>query len=247
MHRLRLDIAKALLLVTLALPALSGRVEALTYHPLEVGFQWEYYSTLDGYQTMTITGERDILGIVTRVRRQEEQIQVFENFWTDDTEGNLYLHGAVNLTDGFEVAYFPPIQMVDAPLYLGKAWVTENIGLYDLDGTPWDVEIDYPLRVYTEGIVTVPAGDFYAYGVGYDVGPIVIESESGQLFDIFGRRIEETEEDRIDNATEWYSVDVGLVQHTYLADEELGFKLLSYEFPVAISATTWGGLRLLFR
>ncbi len=109
---------------------------AYDYYPLAVGCHWGYDNASGGLHTISITGERIVLGAVTRVRHQLEGDQEYENYWTKDTAGNLFIHGAYDY-DGFEISYLPPIAMVMAPLYVTKTWVTENICLYDLDGTPW--------------------------------------------------------------------------------------------------------------
>jgi hypothetical protein len=197
--------------------------------------------------SMSIVGDQDILGVTTRVRRQVQQDQVFENFWSEDASGNVYLHGAVNFTYPAEAAYVPPIRMVAPPLFLGKSWVTNDIRVYNLDGTPWDdAPIDYPLRVYTEGTITVPAGDFYSYGVGYDTPFGSLLTSRQGTFDVLGRRVAGSQS-TTDNATEWYSDGVGVVQSCYYTDRQYAFRLLSYGLPtVPTQATTWGRVKALY-
>lgn len=221
-------------------------VHAQTYHPLGEGLQWEYSSTVDGMMLMTMMGDRSVFGTETRIRLQEEETQTYENYWTSDASGNLFLHGAFNY-DGFGLLYDPPIQMVSAPLVLGKTWTTEGIDLYDMDGNPWGSgPIDYPVRVYTEGTVSVPAGDFYAYGVGFDAGAGAGIVSNGNTYDMFGRRVDDTES-RGDNATVWYTEDVGEVIESSIQDESLGFRLVSYDAPVPVLPMSWGVIRSLFR
>jgi hypothetical protein len=137
--------------------------------------------------------------------------------------------------------------MVAAPLFLGKAWVTSGLRCYDLDGTPWDDEpIEYALRVYTEGVLAVPAGDFYSYGVGYDIGSgLVLVGRQGN-FDVLGRRVGSSEL-AADNATEWYSDGVGVVQSCDFTDRQYASRLLWYDLPsVSTQPTTWGRLKSMF-
>jgi len=225
-----------------------GRATAQEYHPLTIGSQWEYFSTVSGTELMSIDREEEILGTITRVRRTVDDIQTVENFLTQDSAGSLFLHGARNLTFGVEWAYVPPIRMVDAPLSLDKAWVTEGVVRYNLDGTPiGDEPMDFPFRVYTEGSVTVPAGEFYAYGVGWDIAPVARIRTSAGDFDFLGRHLG-TRGALSDNATDWYSVGVGLVIHTTLQDEQLGYRLVSYALPpVPTRNETWSGIKALFR
>lgn len=224
----------------------AGSAHAQNYHPLDEGLHWEYSSTADGVMQMTMMGDRTVFGTQTRIRLQEEETQTYENYWTSDASGNLFLHGAYN-SDGFGLLYDPPIQMISAPLFLDKTWTNEEIHIFDLDGNPWGSgPIDYPLRVYTEGIVTVPAGDFYSYGVGFDVGPGARFTMEGNSYDVFGRRVDDTET-REDNATDWYTEDVGETISSNYLDESLGFRLVSYDAPVPVRPMSWGVIRSLFR
>lgn len=235
------------LAIALGAIVLPGVVLAQNYHPLNIGFRWEYYSTAEGHQVMTISGELVVLGTTTRIRYQAEEIQLYENYWTSDAAGNLFLHGARNFTFPMDVAYLPPIQMVSAPLFAGKTWITYDIQLYSLDGIPWgDEPFDYPVRVYNEGYMQVPAGEFYAYGVGYDINPALIIRTANGAFDVFGRHLEEVVTGS-DNSSEWYSVDVGLVQFGPYADPENDFRLLAYyPPPTPVLSTTWGAIKALF-
>jgi len=246
---MKLASMSAVLLAVVVLPLLTARSGVLSedYFPLTVGSHWEYYSEVFGQMSTSIVGEEDILGVTTRVRRQVRSDQLIENYWSKDASGNVFLHGAVNFTYPFEAAYVPPIKMVEPPLFVGKGWVTNGIQGYDLDGTPWDdVPFDYPLRVYTEGVIAAPGGDFYSYGVGYDT-PFGLVLNTGQgMFDVLGRRIAGSQL-ATDNATEWYSSGVGVVQSCDYTDRQYAFKLVSFELPsVPMQEATWGRVKALY-
>ena len=236
-------------MLALSWPA-AGPARAVDYHPLDVGNVWQYTSSVDGDQTMEIVGERTVLGVVTRVRRQTLATQTFENYWTRDAAGHLLLHGARNLTSPFEVAYFPPMRKVEAPLHLGRNWITEDVHLFSLDGTPWgDPPIDYYGEVLTEGEVTVPAGTFYAYGVGYEVygrAESGLLTRDGRSYDLEGRRVDGGAGRPLD-ATDWYADGVGEPWMSWYEDEELGFKLVSFNLPTPARETSWGRVRWLYR
>jgi hypothetical protein len=243
----RLTVSCALMLVLFLIASpVSGRAQ--DYLPLDIGNEWYYESDLGETQLMTIIGEEVILGTVTRVRRQEMETDLFENFWTSDGAGHIYLHGARNLVDDFEVAYLPPIRMVDAPLGLGKAWVTEGVRVHDLDGTPWESDpFDYPLRVHSEGFVSVPAGEFYSYGIGYDMGALLVQSPSGEFYDVFGRHIPAGEVLAEADITDWYSDGIGLVQHTIHAAGQHALQLHWWTTTVSAEGCSWGRVKGLFR
>ncbi len=235
--------------VVVFLPSLTARSGVLSedFYPLTVGSHWEYYSEVFGQMSTSIVGEQNILGVTTRVRRQVRSDQLIENYWSEDASGNVFLHGAVNFTYAFEAAYVPPIKMVEPPLFVGKVWVTNGIQSYDLNGTPRDgAPFDYPLRAYTEGLVAVPGGDFYSYGVGYDAPfELVLKVRQG-TFDVLGRRIAGSQLES-DNATQWYSSGVGVVQSCDYTDRQYAFKLVSFELPtVPTQEATWGRVKALY-
>lgn len=136
--------------------------------------------------------------------------------------------------------------MVAAPLSYGKSWVTENVNVIPLDGSPTGDPFDYALTVYFEGELVVPAGLFYAYGIGQELPLPGIRSSSGQVFDVFGNRIAESGSQGIGRATEWYVDSVGLVQIAPLPVPEYTYALLWLSQPTAGRAWTWGGIKLLY-
>jgi hypothetical protein len=236
-------------MAVICLPALLASSHAFSYDyvPLAVGSHWEYYSTYYGEQSMTIIGEQVILGVTTRVRLQVQSDQIYESFWSNDSSGNVFIHGAINFTYPLEVAYVPPLKIVAPPLFLGKTWVTNGVRLYGLDGTPWDDEpFDYPLRVYTEGVVAVPAGSFYSYGVGDDTGSGLVLTARQGTFDVFGRRVA-GDQLTAGNASDWYSDGVGVVEFCDFRNTQDPSRLVSYELPsVSTQPTTWGQLKAMF-
>jgi hypothetical protein len=232
-------------LATLACGPLTA--VAQDYLPLAIGNQWYYENDLGETQLMTIIGDETILGVPTRVRRQDATSDLFENFWTRGPDGSLYLHGARNLLDHVEWAFQPPLEMADAPLCLGKAWVTHDVQLYNLDGTPMGGDpLDYPLRVDFAGDVEVPAGAFYAFGVGFDPDSLKVRGPGGKVFDIYGRRLASAARRTEIDITAWYSDGVGLVLQTIYADEQHPLELMWWNPPTPTVSTSWGRIKTLF-
>lgn len=226
-------------------------VSADDFFPLEIGMRWEYVSDAFNPVSFEITGERTILGKVTRVRRETNGFQVYENYWTKDEEGNVYLHGSVNLTFGIDdaAAYSPPIRMVQVPLVDGITWTTYGIQQFDLDGNYESGPFDFRQRVYGSGQLEVPAGEFFAFGIGNPDNPILRESH-GALFDLLGRRVDVDGENYIEGGgypTQWYSASVGVVMFNAYATPSLAHRLASWSFPTPVSPTSWGGVKALYR
>jgi len=242
-------------LAAASLLALTGdpvASQATTYHPLDMGWSWEYADELGETLMAVMVGHRVVLGVQTAVRHEiimgeRHPSQVFENFWTCGADGDLFLHGAINYTDTMQVAYYPPILMVDGPLELGKAWVTTDIQTYDLEGNPSGMgPFDYGLMVYSVGDAVVPAGTFLAYGVGFDFGAPLVRGSGGCSYDLFGRRVMTLWGSGTREATDWYTEDVGVVQQSYYTWPEEMMKLTAWQ-PSAISGASWGRVKALFR
>jgi hypothetical protein len=230
----------------------AGASPAVTYQPLDVGSVWQYSNDLGETQTGTMVGHRVVLGVETAVRHEVfvgdgRSSQVFENFWTAGADGDLYLHGAVNYTDTFEIAYNPPVLMVDGPLELGEAWVTSGIQAYDLEGNPLGMgPFDYGLMVYSVGDVTVPAGTFHAYGIGAYFGRPLMQGRAGRVYDVLGRRLRVSVDAGSREASDWYAEDVGLVQHSSQASPEKTMKLTAWQ-PSPVRDVGWGRIKALFK
>ena len=238
--------AAAMIALVIALGFSATPSSAYDYHPLDPGRQWYYESDLGETELMTIAGERVVLGALTTVRREELTAQTVENFWTVDGDGHLFLHGAVNYTYSFELAYLPPIRMVDAPLELDKSWTTPGIHLYDLQGVFQGSIFDYSLNVFTEGLVTVPAGEFYAYGVGELIAVPLLRSSSGECFDLLGRRIPAPPSAETDHPQVWYVDGLGVVKMDPLGYEPEAFKLHWWTGPTPVEPGSWGSIKTLF-
>jgi hypothetical protein len=234
------------LLACLVLGPLPARAQ--NYMPLDIGNQWYYENDLGETQLLTIMGETTVLGAVTRVRRQDTTTDLFENYWTQGASGDLYIHGARNLLDGFEIAYQPPILMLDGPLADGKAWVTEGVLGYDLEGNPYGGDpVDVAYRVYFEGFVAVPAGTYYAYGVAADQGPVALEPALMAGHDLFGRRVSPGDAPLDIDITDWYSDGVGLVKNTIYAAGLHPWELHWWSPAVSTEPSSWGRIKALYR
>ena len=236
--------------LALVLLLLAPSTGAINYHPLDLGTEWHYANEIGQAQSRVMTGQLTVLGVETVVRHEEitegdEVVDIFESFWTCD-DGDLYLHGAVNLMDPFEAAYVPPIMILDAPLELGNTWSTEGVQWCLLDGTNCTEGVDYHWMVYTEGYVSVPAGLFYAYGIGQYLPPFPLRAPSGERFNLFGRHIRDEVAAAHRDATEWYSENVGGVQHGSYTWPEYTMRLITWQ-PVPVEHRDWGRIKALFR
>jgi len=243
--------AVAVPLVVVASLLAAGQGATTIYHPLDVGAEWHYVNELGQTHIRSMIGIQDVLGIETVVRHEEISesgaiIDLFENFWTCDGEGDLYLHGAVNYMHGFEAAYCPPIMIVDSPLEYDKIWVTYDVQRCDLDGSNCGDPFDVAYVVCVEEGVFAPAGAFHSFGIGDYPAPPVLPSLAGMQFDVFGRRVETGGPGGRFFAKDWYSEGVGVVQYQYHTEPEHMMRL-EYWQATPVERGTWGRLKALYR
>jgi hypothetical protein len=225
---------------------LSESAKGYEYYPLAIGTMWYYENDLGETNLMSIVREETLLGAMTHVRLKQGS-QVIETYWSVDTDGHVYLHGGRNFTYPFELAYLPPLRMVDAPLYLGKEWVTEDVGLYDFQGNFQGDEFDYPLEVYFEGELVLPAGTFHSYGIGFDLNPVFVDGPSGEIYDVQLNRIDPSDARSREDVTDWYTDGVGPVQYTITTPPETWFKLHWWNPSTRARESTWGQIKTLFK
>jgi len=230
----------------------AGYCSGTTYQPLDVGSVWQYTDDLDDIRTDTVVGHRAILGVETVVLQSvfvapDEAPQVSETFWTTNGEGDLFLHGGVNYAHQSETAYSPPVLVLDAPLESGKSWVTQGIQPYDLDGNPlgWG-PFDYGYMVYSVGNVTVPAGTFYAYGVGFYLGRALPCGRDELAHDVLVGLARSGTDSVFREATDWYAEEVGLVQRASQMSPERTMRLTAWQ-PSPVRDVGWGRIKALFR
>jgi hypothetical protein len=206
------------------------------YLPLQMGNRWEYTSS-EGDETREVTGTIQLWGEEVYVIEYPESVfnLGLENYWTTNPEGDVFLWGFWRDDDTWGMLYFPPIPMADAPLYLNKTW-SHTFAVYELPDTNYIAENEIGFAVYSEGIISVPAGDFYAYGIGQflPLGAGVLGDHS-----VTGERV--FDEPR-QEPTHWYSDGLGEVQ--YQATDL--YQLVSFDQPVAVAQMSWGAVKALY-
>jgi hypothetical protein len=226
------------LLVLIAFAA--SRLAAEPFLPLAVGNNWEYDGLVGEHELWRVQSTSTIWGSETyRILFEEStQNEGLRNYWTSDEDGSALLWGFYRWQEDSGKLYAPPLRMVDAPLHVGKTWrCTTHV--YDLPDTVYSETMVQTFVVYSEGPISVPAGDFYAYGVGTTVPPPGF-SEPGKTVGLDGRV---TQVGSLGLATDWWTEGVGEVQ--YKANDT--YRLTSYELITAVDPTSWGRIKAVFR
>lgn len=142
-------------LAILALSLVVAAVDAKADHfPFTEGVIHEFERVPEplGRFIVYFSGTAEIESTTTHVRRTDSGQQ---EFWSETSEGDKYLHGAAF---GLEepLLFSPPILAIDEPLSVGKTW---EMDIRDTDG----IEFHIRYEVIAFGDVTVPAGTFHAF------------------------------------------------------------------------------------
>lgn len=214
-----------LLAVTLSL--LAQPASAQDYFPLATDLTWTYANDGTGELVSTSLGPvefNDLTVVELQHIETGPNAQEYHNFWTQDADGDTWLHGAWN-ADGFSSVYDPPILYIDAPLALGNTWTTE----FGWDGVLYEIAYE----VQEEGETTVPLGVFYAYGIGAIEPPALTKSRT---HDMMGRRLDGVSRE----ASRWHTEGIGEIRGSD------GYELVEFSGSVATESASWSGIKALF-
>lgn len=223
-------------LILMAAVVLPRPCAAEDYLPLQIGNRWEYTSP-EGDETTEVTRTIELWGEEVYVIEYPQSVHnlSLENYWTTSGEGDVFIWGFWIEDEGWGVLYSPPIPIVDAPLYLDKMW-SHTFDTYLLPDTTYAGQNEIGLRVYWEGVLSVPAGDFFSYGIGQYI-PVGGELLGGRS--VSGALLADQQRDE---PTSWYSDGVGRIQ--YLTTDV--YQLANFDQPVAVAETSWGAVKALY-
>ena len=228
-----------IILLLFSLFALRGADAASSFRPLEIGYFQEFDGIAGQHEAKAVVRNTMVFGNATSVVEyyDSDLNDGLENYWSVSPEGHVLLWGYFRRNDGFGQVYYPPIRMVDDPPYEGKTWTT-HFRVYSLPDTILVNEGDLAFEVYEEGEVSVPAGTFYAYGIGRaDSFSSLQNIHPG--FEITGRRSDEVQPR---SADKWWARGVGEVQ--YLTTDL--YQLTNYGMPTPSRRSSFGHIKWLF-
>jgi hypothetical protein len=202
------------------------------YLPLSFGSSWHYEGVQGAQERQTVVGTVDVWGMSTRVIQFTESTHNpgLKNYWTTEPDRDVLLWGFNR--KGFGWLYNPPIRVLDAPLFIGKTWST-TVQIFSVPDTVLVGTFPFAFTVYEEGVISVPAGSFSAFGIGSTTPLPARYSISGEV-----ARAEPQ-----GSADVWYSEGVGRVR--YIADQR--YDLESYGQPTPVLSATWGSIKRQFR
>lgn len=215
----------------------SAMTGAASYLPLCIGNSWEYESP-SFWERATVERTTPLWGTEVYVIGYDDAGPSgdTENFWTSEPEGDVYIWGFRVPSDNSGILYDPPIPMVDAPLDLGKTWSCV-FDAYLLPDTTYLATLEITFEVLEEGLINVPAGTFYAFGIDYVMNgdPEVPALEGRSLAgypQVWGANRQ---------AKDWWCAGVGEVQYMGYGGQQ--FQLIAYELPTAAAVMSWGAIK----
>jgi hypothetical protein len=206
------------------------------YLPLWIGNRWEYRGIAGSGETQLVKRMLDVWGSPKFVIdfKASTSNEGLENYWTTD-DGDVLLWGWFRELENIGLLYQPGIRKVDPPLYVGKTW-NDSIGVFLLPDTLFVGMFTIPHRVHEAGMLTVPAGTFFAFGIG-QTNAFLPEFED---YALNGTHLEESERG---GATEWYGDGVGKLQY----DTDDLYQLVHFVEPTPVHDATWGRIKNAFR
>jgi hypothetical protein len=215
-----------------------------TYLPLHIGNQWSYDEPAPGQtEVRTVTKTVSVRGHeVFAIEYGPSAYNAgLENYWTNGPDGDVLLWGFWRKLDLYGYLYDPPIVYADGPLSAGKTWTT-SATFYALPDTTLLFSDTFGFEVYEAGVVVVPLGAFFAYGVGQYLGPTLLASVGSGPGDLnlLGER-DRSVRGQAGQPSSWYSEQVGVVQ-----DVGGAYKLRSFDRPTATTRSSWGAIKLLY-
>ena len=220
-----------------------GLAAADNYFPLQIGSTWNYVGAQGGVAKARVVGTQAILGVDTVVREwvrySATASESLANYWSMNSEGDVFLHGFTRYSDGLQLVYDPPVLFLDAPLSTGKTWQTTGVVYTDFAGaTPSGDTLTVGYEVSSEGDRTVPAGAWFGYAVREVLFSVRHESDlvtaAGSSSPLGNDSVFE----------DWFVDGVGEIE---IQTNEV-FKLESRSLPpTAIEEISWTSIKALYR
>ncbi len=207
----------------------SARAESDLYLPLVLGATWEYEGLDGGVEVQSVTETEVVFGDQTYVITFLESPldEGLRQFWKTTESGDVYFRGYDR--PPLSRVYVPAILWVDAPLELGKTW-EQTFDAYSYPDGEYLGRFGLSLTVHEDTVVSTPAGEFHAFGLGSGAAAPLDESSGLEPFSVTGRRA----------ATAWWSEFVGRVQY----DTVDLYRLTSFELPsTPVRETSWATVK----
>ncbi len=215
---------------------MSHATLANDFFPMCPGSVWEYADDeTSAPYVKECVGWEDIWGVRCGVIEYLKGPDAgLRNFWYDAADGVLMLRGFFRPQDGFGFLYEPGIPMISASPFLGEEFCV-SVDAFHLPDSTYSDSWSFCQGIVEEGFLDLPAGTFYAYGLGGRD-----EGLGRGDYDLLGRRIRSPQRG---NAWIWFTEHVGEVRSTSIGS----YSLADYSLPPSsLDVTSWGRVKALY-
>ncbi|MFC1573039.1 hypothetical protein ACFL6M_05515 [Candidatus Eisenbacteria bacterium] len=224
-----------LLTLVLFVVTVSAPAGAEDFFPTHVGSIWEYIGLDSGdpYVTECVATET-VWGIECGVFTNDGPgDEGLVQYWYKDANGDVRIRAWFRTIGDYGSLFDPGIKMMSGAPFVGEEWCT-TVDAYHLPDTSFVGSFASCHVIESEGPLDLPAGTFYAYGVGEPEPLMLIEEH-----DTLGRDLSSP----LREITRWYSEAVGEVKYV-TADT---YELTGYSIPpTPVGGRTWGEIKALF-
>ena len=220
--------------------AAPGAATAQIYLPLGPGCYWQYTGDVGDAFARTVTATIEMAGEAVSVLSHSGYgpDEGLDQYYTANANGDVLFWGFYREFDDWGLLYVPPLPLVQGPLATGQRWsvvaeifsIPDNLPAGDLVAER---------VVLSEGLETVPAGEYYAYAIGWELPGGLVRALASRSCDPTGRHLTPG---RDFPAAEYWSAGLGIVRE----ETTQIWRLTDFDGPTVIAAGSWGGIKALY-
>lgn len=221
----------------LALPVAAS---AQDYLPLGPGSYWHYAGDAGDAFTRTVTSTLEMAGETVSVVAVSGYApdEGLEQYFTSEADGDVLLWGFYRSLEDWGLLYVPPLLLVDAPLSVGQRWsvVAE---IFEIPGNQSAGAWIGERVVQSEGLETVPAGEFFARAIAWDLRGEAARALIAHGCDPSGRRLAPGREL---SPPEYWTLGVGILRE----ETTQIWRLTDFDGPTPAATPSWSALKALY-
>ncbi|MBM4118720.1 hypothetical protein FJ251_13490 [bacterium] len=224
-------------LICLALPAAAP---AQDYLPLGPGSYWHYAGEAGDAFSRTVTGTIEMAGQAVSVVATSgyDPDDGLEQYYTAGEGGDVLLWGFYRNLEDWGLLYVPPLRIVDAPLSLGQRW-SVVADCFEIPGNHPAGTLVGERVVQSEGLESVPAGEFFARAIAWDLRGEPLRALASHGCDPSGRRLAPGREL---SPPEYWTLGVGIIRE----ETTQIWRLTDFDGPTPSGAQSWSAIKALY-
>lgn len=224
-------------LLCLALPAAAP---AQAYLPLGPGSYWHYAGDAGDALSRSVTGTVEMAGETVSVVAVSGYApdEGLEQYFTAEPSGDVLLWGFFRSLEDWGFLYVPPLRLVDAPLSVGQRW-SVIADIFEIPSNQTAGTLVGERVVLSEGLETVPAGEFFARAIAWDLRGEPARALAERGCDPSCRRLSPGRELGL---PEYWSQGVGIIRE----ETTQIWRLTDFDGPTPAASPSWSALKALY-